>query len=134
MKQYNNKEAKKIITDTDDNLLLKKLEEYLEYYPNDIITTRGVVMNKCIIGILPSYYCENENPYSEYYKYNCIFARKLLEAGGVPVGMMFDGKIEGIDEPSKFFAQNYFYTTECAKITRDFKKVIILPQEVVSIC
>ena len=33
------------------------------------------------------------------------------------VGMMFDGKIEGIDEPSKFFAQNYFYTTECAKIT-----------------
>ena len=37
---------------------------------NDIITTRGVVMNKCIIGILPSYYCENENPYSEYYKYN----------------------------------------------------------------
>lgn len=58
---------------------------------NDIITTRGVVMNKCIIGILPSYYCENENPYSEYYKYNCIFARKLLEAGGVPVGMMFNG-------------------------------------------
>lgn len=48
-------------------------------------------MNKCIIGILPSYYCENENPYSEYYKYNCIFARKLLEAGGVPVGMMFNG-------------------------------------------
>ena len=38
------------------------------------------------------------------------------------VGMMFDGKIEGIDEPSKFFAQNYFYTTECAKITRDFEK------------
>ena len=50
------------------------------------------------------------------------------------VGMMFDGKIEGIDEPSKFFAQNYFYTTECAKITRDFEKVIILPQEVVSVC
>lgn len=40
MKQYNNKEAKKIITDTDDSLLLRKLEEYLEYYPNDIITTR----------------------------------------------------------------------------------------------
>ena len=50
------------------------------------------------------------------------------------VGMMFDGKIEGIDEPSVFFAQNYFYTTECAKITRDFEKVIILPQEVVSVC
>lgn len=50
------------------------------------------------------------------------------------VGMMFDGKIEGIDEPSQFFAQNYFYTTECAKITRDFEKVIILPQEVVSVC
>ena len=50
------------------------------------------------------------------------------------VGMMFDGKIEGIDEPSEFFAQNYFYTTECAKITRDFEKVIILPQEVVSVC
>ena len=50
------------------------------------------------------------------------------------VGMMFDGKIEGIAEPSKFFAQNYFYTTECAKITRDFEKVIILPQEVVSVC
>ena len=50
------------------------------------------------------------------------------------VGMMFDGKIEGIDEPSKFFARNYFYTTECAKITRDFKKVIVLPQEVVNVC
>ena len=50
------------------------------------------------------------------------------------VGMMFDGKIEGIDEPSKFFAQNYFYTTECAKITRDFEKVIVLPQEVVNVC
>ena len=33
-----------------------------------------------------------------------------------------------------FFTQNYFYTTECAKITRDFEKVIILPQEVVSVC
>ena len=50
------------------------------------------------------------------------------------VGMMFDGKIEGISEPHEFFAQNYFYTTECAKITRDFEKVIILPQEVVSVC
>lgn len=50
------------------------------------------------------------------------------------VGMMFDGKIEGIDEPSKFFTQNYFYTTECAKITRDFEKVIVLPQEVVNVC
>lgn len=50
------------------------------------------------------------------------------------VGMMFDGKIEGIDEPSKFFARNYFYTTECAKITRDFEKVIVLPQEVVNVC
>lgn len=50
------------------------------------------------------------------------------------IGMMFDGKIEGIDEPSEFFSQNYFYTTECAKITRDFEKVIILPQEVVSVC
>ena len=48
-------------------------------------------MNKCVIGILPSYYCENGNPYSEYYKYNCIFARKLLEAGCIPVGMMFNG-------------------------------------------
>ncbi len=48
--------------------------------------------------------------------------------------MMFDGKIEGIGEPSEFFGQNYFYTTECAKITRDFEKVIILPQEVVSVC
>ena len=46
------------------------------------------------------------------------------------VGMMFDGKIEGIDVPEQFFVQNYFYTTTCAKITRDFKDVIILPQEV----
>ena len=65
--------------------------------------------------------------------------RKLTDQGFCAeyadrVGMMFDGKIEGIDEPSKFFAQNYFYTTECAKITRDFEKVIILPQEVVSVC
>lgn len=45
------------------------------------------------------------------------------------VGMMFDGKIEGIDLPEQFFAQNYFYTTTCAKITREFKDVIILPQE-----
>ena len=50
------------------------------------------------------------------------------------IGMMFDGKIEGIGEPSEFFGQNYFYTTECAKITRDFEEVIILPQEVVSVC
>ena len=50
------------------------------------------------------------------------------------VGMMFDGKIEGIDVPEHFFAQNYFYTTTCAKITRDFRNVIILPQEVEVIC
>lgn len=50
------------------------------------------------------------------------------------IGMMFDGKIEGIDGPSEFFRQNYFYTTTCAKITRDFDQVIILPQEVVSLC
>ncbi|MFR7384034.1 MAG: hypothetical protein ACLUTO_06185 [Anaerostipes sp.] len=43
-------------------------------------------------------------------------------------------KSEGIGEPSEFFGQNYFYTTECAKITRDFEEVIILPQEVVSVC
>ena len=49
-------------------------------------------------------------------------------------GMMFDGKIEGIDHPEKFFSQNYFYTTTCAKITRDMKDVIILPQEVKVTC
>lgn len=50
------------------------------------------------------------------------------------IGMMFDGKIEGIDLPEQFFSQNYFYTTTCAKITRDFKDVIILPQEVEVLC
>lgn len=49
-------------------------------------------------------------------------------------GMMFDGKIEGADKPEIFFKQNYFYTTTCAKITRDFKDVIILPQEVKLLC
>ena len=44
-----------------------------------------------------------------------------------------DGKLrELMSHPS--FCTNYFYTTECAKITRDFEKVIILPQEVVSVC
>lgn len=47
---------------------------------------------KTIIGILPSYTCEDENPYSEYYKYSCIFARKILSSNAVPVGVMFDGE------------------------------------------
>lgn len=49
-------------------------------------------------------------------------------------GMMFDGKVEGVDKPEIFFRENYFYTTTCAKITRDFKDVIILPQEVQLLC
>lgn len=49
-------------------------------------------------------------------------------------GMMFDGKVEGVDRPEIFFRENYFYTTTCAKITRDFKDVIILPQEVQLLC
>lgn len=48
--------------------------------------------------------------------------------------MMFDGKVEGVDRPEIFFKENYFYTTTCAKITRDFKDVIILPQEVKLLC
>ena len=50
------------------------------------------------------------------------------------MGMMFDGKVEGVDSPEVFFRENYFYTTTCAKITRDFKDVIILPQEVRVLC
>ncbi len=45
-------------------------------------------------------------------------------------GMMFDGRIEGIDVPEMFFVKNYFYTTTSAKITRDMEQPIILPEKV----
>lgn len=46
------------------------------------------------------------------------------------VGMMFDGKIEGLDVPEKFFTDNYFYTTASAKITRGMEQPMILPENV----
>ena len=49
------------------------------------------------------------------------------------VGMMFDGKIEGIDEPSSFFAQIISIRQSVQRL-REILKVIILPQEVVSVC
>lgn len=77
-------------------------------------------------GSLENFYANLQIREKRYLSYRMIwnFCAEYADR----VGMMFDGKIEGIDEPSKFFAQNYFYTTECAKITRDFEKVIILPQ------
>lgn len=46
------------------------------------------------------------------------------------MGMMFDGKLEGIDVPEKFLTENYFYTTTTAKITRDAAWPAILPENV----
>lgn len=46
------------------------------------------------------------------------------------VGMMFDGNIEGTDVPEKFFVDNYFFTTQTAKITRDMDNPVILPEYV----
>ena len=46
------------------------------------------------------------------------------------VGMMFDGKLEGMERPRDFFTGNYFYTTMVAKITRDMPKPAVLPEEV----
>ena len=46
------------------------------------------------------------------------------------VGMMFDGKLEGMERPRDFFTGNYFYTTTAAKITRDMPKPAVLPEEV----
>ncbi|MCI5623338.1 ABC transporter ATP-binding protein [Anaerostipes sp.] len=46
------------------------------------------------------------------------------------IGMMFNGKIESVDVPEKFFQENYFYTTASAKITRDMDKTVVLPENV----
>lgn len=45
-------------------------------------------------------------------------------------GMMFDGRIEGIDIPDRFFANNYFYTTTTAKLSRNTSHPVILPENV----
>lgn len=44
------------------------------------------------------------------------------------IGLMFDGKIEALDHPDEFLINNYFYTTDCAKLTRDTNCPCILPE------
>lgn len=53
-------------------------------------------MKKIVIGILPTYIKTSESPYDEYDKFIYLYAKKIKEAGGVPVGLLFDD--DKIDE------------------------------------
>ncbi len=47
------------------------------------------------------------------------------------IGMMFDGRLEGLDHPDTFLLDNYFYTTCCAKLTSGLEHPATLPERMV---
>ena len=52
-------------------------------------------MRKPIIGIIPTEYLfQSENPYDDYYKFINNYGKRVIEAGGIPYGILLDdGKI-----------------------------------------
>lgn len=49
-------------------------------------------------------------------------------------GLLFDGELMGVDVPTKFFSNNYFYTTVASRISRGHYENTITCQQIISMC